>query len=265
MPNALDLLYKAATGSFPTSGQGLKAALGALSGDDALDWLVSAWAFSGTVPNPTTTYSDGQVFGMNIAFTQGAWAGGGSGRTAIKRTGNVVLLEELTGGSGVGDSTVTSSIVAAATGSTVSVTARAPWRSNQTITDVDVWFSEWDEPNMPNDNLEHEVRFSPIISIGSSTVVDCSFKLAYVVDNGPWNPDLEEVFEYKMNSRQASIFDWEWEWHNNSSYTDLYSTQTELFETGSLPSTVWTFYLRGRRAGTATWDNFGAVTWTDPR
>ena len=77
MPNALDLLYKAATGLFPTSGQDLKAALGALSGDDALDWLVSAWAFAGDVPSPVVNYSDGHVFDMTISFTQGAWAGGG--------------------------------------------------------------------------------------------------------------------------------------------------------------------------------------------
>jgi hypothetical protein len=129
-----------------------------------------------------------------------------------------------------------------------------------------VWFRDYPEPSVPPDDNGYAVRFSGELSGGSSGSQNCQLELLYVPDIGPFNPSLINRFDFSMNNRAELTSNWDWEWHTNSTYTNLLTNgrQHEITSFGD-PATTATYWLRAKRQSTSTWTNVGAVNWTDPR
>jgi hypothetical protein len=160
--------------------------------------------------------------------------------------------------------TPSSNIVSGATGSTVDVTVRAPIRSGQTPSGY-VWYPDYPEPDVPPHNEEEEIWFEARLSGGVSGVGTVAFRLVYVPDIGVFNLDLEGPWwTFDMHKRAATPPDWQWESHSNSTYTSLVQSGSVLIDS-SLPTTVLSYWLRGRPDATQSWQNVGELPWSDPR
>lgn len=255
-------LYKAATGSFPTTGQDLKTGLSAVSGDNAPDaWLVDSWTFGGTQPdeNPVTPYSDGASFAMTMTISRGAKA------SAIQRTGAVIVITP-SGPAGF-DAVMTVNSILGTTGS-VTVVVKAPYyNAGATLIAGQTWFRDYASPTEPPSGSGTQVVVfkTQISGASGSGQQDISFTLSYTPDNGPFNPNLVKSYVgVPFYNRAETREDFNVEWHTNSTYTNLHSSAPE-FEINSDPLYAVSYWLRYRRIGDVSWVNLGEQAWLDPR
>lgn len=258
-------LVKAKTGSFPTAGQSAKTLLSAVSADRGSDWFINSWSFGGTEPDPNHPfgYNDGQSFALSISISRGVKAAD----IQITGTGKIGV----TPGTGNGFSVALSvNSISGATGS-VTMDVTAPYNPAGSIVAGQHWFTGYTYPNEPppgSGTLPVTMR-AQLNGATSGGSTECEWTIYYKPDTpgstDQFNPNLTKTWtSIPFNNRAEVITDFDIEWHNNSTYTDLYTTGAS-FERNSDPMQTWTYYLRAKRKTESTWSNLGAQTWTDPR
>jgi hypothetical protein len=272
MPFSLAYLIRA-SGYAGVAGQSFRNhVIGAATGAKMSDYIVSDWLFD-SAPDPDFNYDDGATFAMPIAFTQGSRA------HFIKRAGSGVLTVQATYGPDYGGTLPESNagfqidstshlIDAGATGA-LTVTLRAPM-APATGFAGSAWFDGYAHFDVPTyDGVNPDpVRFDGVIAgggAGGTPVLQC-FSVMYAPDIGPFSPMLFKTFPLMMIERATdeSTSPYAWEWHTNSSYTDLHSSDAS-FLVNSRPMDSFTYYLRVRPLAGGAWNNVGAVTFDDPR
>ncbi len=277
-----------ASGYLGTSGQSFRYHVtGAATGAAMSHYNITAWTFSsGPSPAPTV-YTSPQTFAMGISFTQGIRA------YHIKRTGSSGMVSatpppfpdgsEPTNPFGSRITLDSHSILSGDTGSAASVTvlgeavvasvgAESPAYSVRVVDNTSSYTG--------SDYYRYWIRFGFNVAAGSvSGYSTINFRLAYTPDNGPYNPELATKFSLQMYRRAGAASDYDWEFHENDSYTSLYTppdaghTGTNYVEwpepyprTASPDSWDKTLYLRYRIKGNSgAWTNYGAVDWNDTR
>lgn len=230
---------------------------GSDAGEKMTDWNVDDWAFSADFPNnDDDPYDHGRAFDMDIDFTQGSQA------THIKRTGAARIQCIPSGNSGT-DAQITSNVLGASSGSTALVTMSAPFRSGQVVTGT-ADFTSGSIP--PPGSGAQGVTFEIVVSSGTAAASSVSFTLSYQVDTGPYNATLVKQYTFDMNERARTVSDVAVvEWHENSSYTDLFSSAASFEIMSSPTDPTVTYWLRYKFDVGDSFTNVGAVAWTDPR
>lgn len=233
------------------------------------DWNVSNWTFAGEpIPEEelVNPYASGTTFNETFDFTEGVR--GGDYRDGNKRIGTgKVGVSIVSAGYGADVVITGGSVGTGHTGHTVDVQVTGEANANVTHS-ASGWFDGFTEPNAPSDNDPHDIRFTASVNnqspVGDSVI---DWMLFYTMGGaGGFNDTLTRNQGSKFEKRQATNNDYDYEWHNNSSYTDLYASTRETIWTQSVLSEDKTFWHRKKRkSARASWENIGAVTFTDPR
>jgi hypothetical protein len=243
--------------------------IGAASGVqcDVSSYKITAWNFTGAPdPNPFSNYTQGHTFNMSIGFTQGSRA------FNVKRTGAVFAVDKSPAEMLIAVSN--NSVAAAGAGSTLSVQiTRAPVNWDQaSVVPGQFWYRDFAYPSTPpfgygNAPVTFKVQLSGA-SAGGTTQV--SISVSYIPDrpdlaaNDRFNPHFLTEFPFPITNRAEEASDFNVEWHNNSSYTDLAYTGFS-FDVDSYPQDVHTYYLRWNKTISSSWNTEGIQQFTDNR
>lgn len=261
MPYEAEYLFKAATGSFPTSGQGLKAngTTWVGSGDKAKEDHLIGPMVSGDWPTGAYGYARRHTFG--VAHIQGDLA------HHIKSTGNIVTIANVTPG-GAGVTVHDSDIVAADNGSTMTIDVHSGLTPNGSVNNVRGHPDGYDYPDLPPETEDPWlIRFFARASSTETDSVVVEYDIQHVADGGPFNPTLSKhiAATYSDMIDDESI---EAEWYATGDYgnpSDLVSSAREFTVMQDFVGQDITYYLRYRLFGSGSWTNYGGVTWTDVR
>lgn len=238
---------------------------GATSGAFMHEYDLWAWEFSGSVPAPELIYTGPQSFAMNLTFSQGSRAGN------IKRTGAAAVLipSSVPPGAGVGFSL--NSILAADSGSQITVDVAPAFNPSAHPVQNSGWFDGYSPPTAPAGQAGEPVTmYHSLVGAGGSGNQIVSWWVEYTPgkDNDPagYNPKLSQYFEANMYNRAENISDWEFQWFSDSGYSVLEYDGPAGITVYSYPGQTQTYWTRARRVVSGgSWSNLGAIGFTDPR
>lgn len=263
MPRQAKYLYKAKTGSFPTSGASLKTALGAASGDHTSYWNTNSWSdISGDVPNDGVQKASGYTWLWTKQINVNSKA------TDIMRSGAALTAAVTSAQDGQEANLTTNSVSLSGTPS-ASVGVQTKGKLVGTTRSYHVWYDGYSDGVLPPDDAAaKDVRFNVQLTLtggGTPGYTTLTFDLSYVPDNGPYNPTLTTSYTTSIQDRIEEIGDFQHiEWHSNSSYTSLLQDGDGYVVSCPYGGTV-NVYLRLWRDAWNAWVNIGLCTFTDER
>lgn len=120
----------------------------------------------------------------------------------------------------------------------------------------------------PPDNNDYQWEIDPEATYPATNVYDLhTLTLTYPGEgglDGAFNDPLTQSYSVQVGRRlnPAAL---EYEWHANSTYTSLVSTNAQLTFMAGASNYTGDFWLRYRVVGNSTWTNYGQVHWYDPR
>lgn len=267
-------LIAASNGGTPgTAGQNFLSHVTGAVATAAMDqYRIPDWEWGGPhAPGDGFIYNDNDTFTVNITFNNQ-----GTKATNIKRTGNIVLIYADVGQPpGFDPTKITSSILSGTSGSSCGVKVRAPYSQNGSAAGGS-WWRDYNAPfetggdTQPafDDVTSYPIKYSGYLNhpTGFSGHQVCVFIMEYKPDNGFFNGVFKEAISVDINNRDEGDDAFEYEWHTNSSYTNLFTTARTWSPGSTAPGeSLTTYYLRARRIGAVSWTNVGAISWTDPR
>jgi hypothetical protein len=242
------------------------------------DYAGCSWGtITGTPDENTTVYHHGHVFNLGISFAEAQHTG------KIRRLGNAlgISADIVFSPPGFGVAGASSSVVNTPTGSTASIPIQTPWAPGAGVISANGWYSGdmcqiyGDQGgdfgpcvrgiDIPQTCDTITVEFLASVSSGASGSTDRSaFYVGYQPHTNNWNDDLPTLrYEFYTSQRtNPSVSDYDFEWHNNSSYTSLHTSGNAAL-VSSAPWATNTLYLRYRFTGTGSWINHGAVSFYD--
>lgn len=266
MTRSLKTLIQASNNS-GAAGQSFKNHVaGAVAGAHMRDYIITAWEFTDQVPAPELIYTGPQNFHMDIAFTQGSRA------SNVKRTGAVATILPVNVPPGAGVGFALNSIVGAATGSQVTVSASPGYNPSASPVQNSGWFDGYTPPTAPPNQLPASVlMYHSLVGAGGSGSQHIQWYVKYTPglnnDATGFNPAMTSpLFDANMYNRAEDISDWEFQWFSDSGYSVLVYDGPAGVTISSSPGQTTTFWTQGRRiASGGTYSHLGAVSFTDPR
>lgn len=227
------------------------------------DWFFDTPGAPSTSPIGSS-YVGTQTFTIDVSFPSQA-----SRAHYIKRIGSMIVFnpENANNSAGYSASVVSQSVVAAATGSSISISVVPPTDTG-TVTFGSPWYADYTYPaTPPSGSGSVPVQFKAQMSAvgGGASVVNVRFSFTYDPDIGGFNPQLlKQYINIPFTTRASAISDFDTEWHNNSTYTSLKDTAF-FFNISSAPMYSVSYWLRYRRKGDTSWINAGEAAWSDSR
>ena len=262
-----------ASGFAGTTGQSFRNHVtGAGSGVKASDYEIETASFTSPFESPPYIYGDNSFHVITASFavfnskaslilnkTTGAWA---------------VTPTEIDGGTGF--SAAIQSVTWAYPTASLAVLLRGAYTPGTPSVTTDVYYIDYTYPSIPPDNASYLVKFS--ITSGSvaasgtgSMYINVSItpdQSGAAFNSAMNNASVLNNFRVSVYRRENPSQPIEVEWHTNSSFTSLHTTNMN-FNISSDPNTDTSYWVRYRNLGSSdSWTlpgGTGEVHWMDPR
>lgn len=278
-----------ASGYAGTTGQSFRNHVsGSASGAKMSDYKITTLVVnSSSVSPPPFTYPISQSFTLPITLPNK-----GSRSSAIQQLGSTQFganrfpINGNLGGSSVSVTGIGAWTNGNSTGS-MTIKVVAPFAGSPTLTPV----TSFNTAGAGSSTSTTPQRIKWEASLTSTPTGTSSLEITtrYAPDSGPFNDTLfsdgsgpNGGFSVSLTNRAYDVSDYQYEWHSNSSYTNVLastaiyipafnatiytgSSYTPPYDDASYGGSFLTAYLRWRLDTGSGWNNVGAVTWTDTR